>query len=87
MIPYLATFNPNQNEMGDHFFFSFFVCFWGHEKQVGRKKQKRWYQMYHQTINLCFGLHCFLCIFLRGKGTNPKNIITIKLGDLKQLMK
>jgi hypothetical protein len=39
------------------------------------------------TINLCFGLHCFLCIFLRGKDTNPKNIITIKLGDLKQLMK
>lgn len=32
-------------------------------------------------------LHCFLCIFLRGKGTNPKNIITTKLGDLKQLMK
>jgi hypothetical protein len=54
------------------FVFGFVLC-GGHEKQMGRKKQKRWCQMYHSlTINLCFGLHCFFMHFCKGKGHKPQ---------------
>ncbi len=71
--------------------FFLLLFFWGGGggtwKANGMEETKEVVSNVSSTINLCFGLHCFLCIFLRGKGTNPKNIITTKLGDLKQLMK
>jgi hypothetical protein len=40
MIPYLATFNPNQNETGDHFF-SLFLFVFGDMKSKWEGRNKR----------------------------------------------
>jgi hypothetical protein len=68
MIPYLATFNPNQNERGEHFFF--FLLGAMKSKWEGRNKRGGVKCIINHQPLLWVAL--FFMHFSKGKGHKPQ---------------